>query len=222
MAGAIVDTLESSTPLKSPPWGFEDEQTKRTITSMRTVLDYAAANPHFDKDKLGVIGLSLGGINAAILAGVEPERLKAVVIAAGGGNLPKALSESTSGKLKSVRDMRMKEHSITSSTDYEEHLRETIKFDPIYFAPHAVRDSILMFIAEKDTTVPYETQAELFDAFKQPSYITISTTHIPALLAFTYLYFDTVLNFLDMRFMGETATIRMNVQRTLDQNHAAR
>jgi dienelactone hydrolase len=54
------------------------------VVNARRALDLLAARPDVDRSRLGLVGYSLGGQTAAILAGDEP-RLKAVGIVAGRG-----------------------------------------------------------------------------------------------------------------------------------------
>jgi len=64
----------------------DDAQTYRPlIVNARRALDVLSTLPSVDRSRMGVVGYSLGGQLAAILAGDEP-RLKAVGIIAGRGN----------------------------------------------------------------------------------------------------------------------------------------
>ena len=63
-----------------------DTQTYRPlVVNARRALDLLVARKDVDADELGLVGFSLGGQTAAILAGDEP-RLKAVGVIAGRGN----------------------------------------------------------------------------------------------------------------------------------------
>jgi dienelactone hydrolase len=61
------------------------------VVNARRALDLLAARRDVDADELGVVGFSLGGQTAAILAGDDP-RLKAVGILSGRGELVSVLA----------------------------------------------------------------------------------------------------------------------------------
>jgi len=58
---------------------FVDMTVSGEIADARTALDWLAARPEVDPERLGVLGLSLGGCVAACLAGNEP-RVKALAL----------------------------------------------------------------------------------------------------------------------------------------------
>jgi dienelactone hydrolase len=199
-AGAIVDPYTLPLVTDPIPFGYEDDRMKFAIQTLRSVLDFASRDPRTNPKKLAAIGLSLGAAPAALLAALEPARLKALVIAAGGGNLPHIFATSASTRVRALRELRMKAHSISSDARYEAELVQALKYDPIHFAPLVKKDNVLMFLSEKDNIIPTEAQMELFSAMGEPSYVTMSSGHVGTLLAVTYLYFDAVIGFLDMRF----------------------
>jgi uncharacterized protein len=63
----------------------EAETFRPLVVNARRALDLLAARADVDRDRLGLVGFSLGAQTAAILAGDEP-RLKAVGIVAGRGS----------------------------------------------------------------------------------------------------------------------------------------
>lgn len=206
-AAGIVDTLNLSAPSSASAWEHEDQKMKFAVESLRTVLDFAERDARIDKSRLGVIGLSMGGITASILAGLEPQRLKASVIVAAGGNLPYIYANSTSNKLKALRDFRMKALSIASTNDYEESMVKNLKYDPIHFAANVGRDRVLMVLADQDTKIPTQAQNELFSAMGKPDFLTVGSSHIGTLLGFTYLFFDSAVTFMKMRFDGQAGLV---------------
>jgi hypothetical protein len=77
----------------------------------------------------------------------------------------------------------------------------------MHFAPLANKDRLLMVMAENDTKVPTIVQKDLFRAFGQPDYMIFAGTHVGTLLSLTYLYFDTVVEFLSARFAGRHGVV---------------
>ena len=95
VASVVADVNDRAIPDVMPAWGLEDRVFRSSVLSIRTILDFAETNQHFDKDKMGMIGASLGGISTALISGIESDRLKAIIIAVGAGNIPYALAYST-------------------------------------------------------------------------------------------------------------------------------
>lgn len=207
IAAIIADVNNPIQPPELPSWGVEDKNNRSAILSLRTILDYAETDPRFERDQIGMMGLSLGGITTAMMAGVEPDRLRAVVITVGGGNLPYVMAESDNSKVTELRRRRMSYLGLRDVSEYEERLHESIRFDPMYFASRANRDRVLMVMAERDSTVPFSVQRDLFSALKKPDYMLFSGGHIGSLVSLTYLYLDTVIDFFKARFEGKMGPI---------------
>ena len=77
LAESGVVTMTISQPNDAPAF-------RPLVVNARRALDLLAARPDVDRSRLGLVGYSLGGQTAAILAGDEP-RLKTVGIVAGRG-----------------------------------------------------------------------------------------------------------------------------------------
>jgi dienelactone hydrolase len=203
MAAAIVDAYDTSLPSTAPSWGYEDQKMRFAVHSLRTVLDFAERDARFHPQKLGVIGLSLGGITSALLAGLEPGRLRAAVVVVGGGNLPYVMTVSTDKVVADLRDYRMNAVGMESLSVYEEALHRTLRYDPMYVASLVNKDRVMMVMAERDDKVPTSVQKDLFHTMGNPDYMTFAGTHVGTLLSLTYIYFDTVVAFMNARFQGK-------------------
>ncbi len=195
----IADVNDVKPPKVYPSWGAEDVNSRRAIVALRTVADLAERIPRFDKTKIGAIGLSMGGITTSLFASVEG-RLKASVIIVGGGNFPHILSSSDHWLVDELRTNRMKAAGFTTVDQYEDQLRASIHYDPIYFTPLANKQKIMMVMAESDVKVPYVDQREQFLAFGQPQSLTFTGGHVDTIIQMVYLYMDDVTTFLNNRF----------------------
>lgn len=205
-ASIIADVNDFRDPLVFPSWGAEDVSNRKAILAAETVVDFAQSIPQFDKNKIGALGLSLGGITTALWTGLDP-RLKASVIVVGGGNLPYILSHSDEPNVVGLREKRMAAASLTSVDEYDTILRANITLDPFYFASQANRHRIMMVMAEADTKVPFEVQKEQFNAFGQPQSITFTGGHVVTIVEMVYFYMDDVATFFTQKFnMPEAKT----------------
>ena len=85
--GAIALTLTSPSHGKSPPSGFSSEQLVRwegatiaaDVVAARRAFDLLADDDRVDDDRLGLVGWSMGGRLAALVAGVDA-RVRATVL----------------------------------------------------------------------------------------------------------------------------------------------
>ncbi len=121
----------------------------QTVFDLRRSIDFLEKRPEIDSEKIGLFGISLGGIIGTIFAGVD-ERVNVPVIALAGGNLSlmfgiDALSEET-------RDF----FSI---------------IDPINFVGQISPRPLLMINAENDEVIAPITSKMLFQEASEPKEI---------------------------------------------------
>ncbi len=200
IASIIADVNDTSIPENLPAWGHEDETNRHSILSLRTTIDFAKQNIHFDPARVGLMGLSLGAVQSAFLAGLEANRLAAVVLVLAGGNLPYVMSTSDNGQVVKLREARMEHEHMTSVDEYESMLRKTMRYDPTYFASNANPKNIFMVISDNDTKVPTLVQKELFVDLGSPQSTTFSTNHVETIMSMTFVYFHYVGDFFKSRF----------------------
>jgi dienelactone hydrolase len=194
VAVLITNFLSSELPENLPAWGEEDKQYILAIHRLKTAIDFVQSDSRFLPDKIGLVGLSLGGITSAILASVEP-RLQSVVIMVGGGNLPSILTESQARHVRSMRAERMQAAGLTSLSEYEEMLHKTIKLDPIYTAGRIGSERVLMVLAENDRSVPSAYQRNLRDVIGNPEQMVYSGSHVWTLIEVVFWAYDQVITF---------------------------
>ncbi len=199
IASIIADVNHFDIPVNLPAWGDEDLNNRWAVYTISTILDFAESHPKILKNKMGMIGLSLGAITSALMAGIE-DRLQAVVIVAGAGNMPAILSYSDESHVVDLRQQRMQAAGFTTDLQYENQLRDSILFDPIYFSPRVKKENIWMMRVTNDLKVPFENQVELWNAFHQPLHEDFTLGHVGSIIELTYLYMTDVLDFLGNRF----------------------
>lgn len=196
VATIIADVNDNTAPKEYPAWGIEDVRNRMAILAIRTVIDYAKLSPHFQHDKVGIMGASLGGIVTSFLAGLESERLAAVVTVVAGGNIPFILSKSENGRVAEIREKRMQATGIQTPEQYEDKLRTTVRFDPLYFAKAGRADRMLMVMSSGDNKVPSEMQLELHHAFGKPVHSMYKVGHVGTIMGLAFMHFDTVGKFI--------------------------
>jgi X-Pro dipeptidyl-peptidase (S15 family) len=193
-AAVIVDNIQRETLLDD----LADPETaiRQTILRHRRVLDWIAAQPELDANRIAVFGASLGGFNALFLAAAD-ERVRAVAPALVAGDLPFVLSRSEEHRIRdAVTDTRIK--LGLDEDEMQEFLAAKIETDPLDLAPYMNADRVLMVLARHDKSVPYEKQLELREAMGNPMAITLPTGHNTAALYIFYLR-KRVLRFFDQK-----------------------
>lgn len=118
---------------------------------IQRLVDLLQARPEVNPAKVGIAGISLGGIMSATAAGVEPRLQRAVLILAG-GDLPAMIHHARETRQLSQMIKKLPE---TERSQVEQQLRA---FDPLTHAP-ALRDRarqgrVLMLNAGQDEVIP--------------------------------------------------------------------
>ncbi|MBY0516563.1 MAG: alpha/beta hydrolase [Bacteriovoracaceae bacterium] len=199
-AVAVIDANDNSQPSDLPGWGHEDKVLRHTILTIRTIMDWAQSDARVYKTKLALFGHSLGGITASLMASVEAQRLKAVIVAVGAGNMPGILTNSIYPRVALLRWRRFAALKDISSDDYEAQLRKVVKYDPLFFASRVKPERLYFVMAAWDRSVPYEYQLQTYKAFGSPEYHLFSPgTHIDGLIRLATIDFDKIKDFLDFK-----------------------
>lgn len=134
----------------------------------------------YRKKHFGTFGLSRGGINVAITAGVD-DRLKYNVIIMGGSDLVGIFRHSEQKGIKKYRDRVLSTRNISKEELYT-FFRTTLKTDPKYIAPYIDARNTLMILSVLDRTVPFKYGMELRKLIGKPKTIFLLSNHYTSLL----------------------------------------
>ncbi len=144
--------------------GFE-----QGVEDARRAVDILSALPEINPQRIGITGISLGGIQAATICGSEPRIGKAFLMLAG-GDLKTIISSAREARyLKAFIEGLPEEGRARVWTFFEE-------FDPINAGPAlsklAERGNFRMVCAENDEVVPPESSRKLARAAGFADHIT--------------------------------------------------
>lgn len=120
----------------------------QTVIDIRRGMDYLAKKKSLDKEKIGYVGISMGGIIGTIISAVD-ERIKAPIFIVAGGNFTKMVP-------------------IISVAPHADKILKTI--DPIYFAKRISPRPLLMINGLQDYTIN-EAANDLYNSAQQPKKI---------------------------------------------------
>ena len=144
----------------------------QAILDIRRATAWLGAQRTVDERKLGVFGISLGGITGALATGVEP-RLHNTCLMLAGGDVGRIIWESK--ETRSARDAW-----LAKGRTREEFERIVAEVDPVRLAHRARGRRILMLNAKNDMVVPREATTALWEAFDKPPIVWYEGGHYTA------------------------------------------
>lgn len=169
---------------------------RQTVLDNRQVLDYLVQRVEVDRDKLGCLGLSLGGIRASMIAGVD-ERVKCTVMGLAGGSIADITLLSKEKEVKEYIS-ELVEMGISPQTIHAE-LSEKVVTDPLRLARYADAREILMLTAMFDRIVPRKCCDQLWKCIGKPEIVYLFAGHYSSFLYLPYAEMKS-LSFFKKRF----------------------
>jgi hypothetical protein len=162
---------------------------RQTVLDNRQVLDYLVTRPDVDPNRLGCLGLSLGGIKASLVAAVD-SRIRCSVLGLAGGSMADIALHSTEPRLHDyVRDLQRA--GVPADMIYTE-LRDKVQTDPLRLGPYLDARTTLLFIAGLDRVVPTWTGKQLRRAIGGPRTIYLLAGHYTSFLYLPYAWWESL------------------------------
>jgi len=138
------------------------EAMRQAVLDVRRAGSWLASRPEVDADRLGVTGISLGGITSALVLAVDPSFERSVTILAG-GNLDEILwTMDETGADRWRRDW------LAAGRTPADLKRLTHDFDPITYADRLKGKKLLMMAGNVDEVVPPASARRLWEAAGRP------------------------------------------------------
>jgi hypothetical protein len=182
----------------------------------RQAIDWIETRPELDVSRIGVFGISMGGIRAAFLAPLD-SRIRAATIGLAGGDLPYIIAHSKEGGIVRRREPYLQKHGITRD-EFEHELRTTLASDPLSVAPSIDPHKVLLVLATFDTCVPSKKGFELRRAMGRPETIIVPTGHYTALLYIPYIK-SACLRFFKEKFAGDGSAPNAPIHQSVSRKH---
>ena len=139
-------------------------------------------DPNLDYQRIGLFGVSLGGILSSFVMATQPDIAAGYFIVAG-GDVPEILAHSQQEEVSAIRRKRMKEQNFATKAEYEAYLRQYLTLDPIDISMTMVPETLNMVIAKKDKNVPSTNQYLLHKAFGEPEASYNNAGHLDTILS---------------------------------------
>jgi Dienelactone hydrolase family len=182
----------------------------------RQAIDWIETRPELDASRLGVFGISMGGIRAAFLAPLD-SRIRAAIVGLAGGDLPYIIAHSKEGGIVRRREPYLQKHGITRD-EFERELRTALRSDPLMVAPSIDPHKILMVLARFDNCVPSKKGFELRRAMGKPETIIVPTGHYTALLYIPYIK-SACLRFFKEKFADDSSAPDTSIHQSVSWKH---
>jgi len=162
---------------------------RQTVLDNRQVLDYLVTRPDVDPNRLGCLGLSLGGIKTSLIAAVD-RRIRCAVLGLAGGSMADiALHSKEKGLEDYVRELLAM--GVEPELIYGE-LKEKVQTDPLRLGPYLDARTTLLFLAGFDRVVPTWTGKQLREAIGGPKTIYLLAGHYTSFLYLPYAQWESL------------------------------
>lgn len=141
---------------------FEEMTVSGEIEEAHAILDFVKKDARIDSKKISVIGLSMGGLVASVLAGDRKNDIEKLVLMAPAGNMYELIEESAK-VFQAYPDLPV--------IDYDGNLigrqfSEDLKTINVFDRAKEYEKDVLIIHGTKDPTVPFETS----NLYQQKSY----------------------------------------------------
>ncbi len=146
---------------------------RQTVLDVRCAAAWLANQPDFDREKLGLVGTSLGSLVGAIAAANEP-LIKNVCLILGGGGLVDAYYD---------HPMAKQYHPLVELLGGKAAVKKLIDpIDPLTYAKQLKEKNMLMIVATRDDIVPTSAGKALWEATGKQKIVWLDSTHVGAAL----------------------------------------
>jgi len=133
---------------------------RQGVCDVRRAAAWLAGRPEVDRERIGVTGISLGGIVASLAVAMDPEIHQGVFLLAG-GDLGQILWEMP----EAAKYRTLWLNSGRTRADFN---ALTAPFDPLTYAPRLVGKRILMMAGNVDEVIPPSSAKALWERAGRP------------------------------------------------------
>lgn len=134
---------------------------RQAVLDVRRAGDWLASRKEVDPARIGLMGISLGAVVGSLVAGVDPQFSRSVLVI-GGGDLPAiCLNDSKEGR-------KIREKLVEGGWTAEKLAAKLKPVEPLTYASRVRAGSVLMINAEKDEIIPRAATERLWEAFGKP------------------------------------------------------
>lgn len=143
---------------------FVDMTISKELEDAKAILNYTKALDYVDPSKIGVVGLSMGGAVASMLAGDCKEDIQSLCLWAPAGNMGQLVTYGRSEEdIKGMRSLGYWDiGGFLVGTGF---LDDVLKLD-IFARAAAYDKNVLLLHGDKDATVPFTTSEKYLEVYE--------------------------------------------------------
>jgi dienelactone hydrolase len=193
------DPLDALTAPESLVWG--------NLHDYQRVLDWVELEPELDATRIGLLGVSLGAMDAVMLTALD-QRVNSLFIAMAGGDLPYLLANTNYRRVVRTIDGMAAELG-TSREALGAKLGAAIKLDPLTVAPYIDAERVFMVLTRTDAIIPFQAQEELRETMGSPEAMYLLTGHRTSIVYFPKVR-TAAYEFFARRFALDRIALAMN------------
>lgn len=157
---------------------------RQIVFDHKQAIDWIETKPELDAARIGVFGVSMGGIKGALISALD-QRVSASVLVLAAGDIAYILAHSNEKGIKKERAILLEKRQLTPE-ELRQELKEKIKTDPLDFAEYIDARKTLMILARFDRVVPYHKGLELREKIGNPATIALFSGHYSSIV---YIYY---------------------------------
>jgi dienelactone hydrolase len=135
----------------------------KTMGDVHRLIQYTSRHENIDKERIGIFGFSLGGTVASLVFTVNKD-IKVLSTVLAGGKFAELMTNSKQVLAALYRVVRKRQEDLSTEA-YLNKLKETLIFDPVYFAHLRNPNDVYLVMSDGDSAVPSKNQKELESAF---------------------------------------------------------
>jgi dienelactone hydrolase len=194
-SGFNVLRFERKAAFLAPGTTLEQQKdvVREVVIDARRALDWWLAQPGVDADRVGVVGISMGGIYATLLMAADP-RIRAGVFVITGANVAELLARVTEIEVEEFRAPLLA-RGMTMDTLAAEAHRQFDPVDPAVFAAAIDPARVLMITSVVDKVVRRENADRLHAALHRPHRILLPVGHYSTAFYFPLIKKEMVAHF---------------------------
>jgi dienelactone hydrolase len=184
-----------------------DQTVRNNLLDYRRVLDWVELEPELDATRIGMFGVSLGAMDAVMLAAYD-RRVNSLVIAMAGGDLSYLLANTSYRRVSRTMD-QLADSLGTSREALGVELDAAIKLDPLALAPYVDAERVFMILTRNDAIIPFEAQQQLRATMGSPEALYLQTGHRSSVVYFPMVR-NAAFEFFARRFAEQRVALAMN------------
>ena len=144
---------------------FVDMTISKELDGAKAILDYAESLDFVDKNRIGILGLSLGGAVASMLAGDRKEDIQSLCLWAPAGNIREIVMDRKKNEKEDLKKIIKKGYcdvgGLMLGTDF---LKDIENID-IFKKSSNYNKNVLLIHGDNDETIQYSVSKKYMDIY---------------------------------------------------------